>query len=65
MATWCSATKDGGCLVCGSLDRLADAVLVDRDLVHVLTKIYQRHVELWEEEELLARRRMRRPDPRR
>jgi voltage-gated potassium channel len=33
-------------------------------LVHVVTKIYRQHVQLWEEEELLARGRMRRPDSR-
>ena len=34
-------------------------------LVHVVTKIYTRHAELWEEHELPARRRVHRPDPRR
>jgi hypothetical protein len=34
-------------------------------LVHVVTRIYTRHAELWEEQELPARRRVHRPDPRR
>jgi hypothetical protein len=34
-------------------------------LIHVVTRIYQRHVELWEQGEMLARGRMHMPDPRR
>jgi len=34
-------------------------------LVHVVTKIHQRHLELWEQEELLTRGRMHLPDRRR
>jgi hypothetical protein len=34
-------------------------------LVYVVTRIYQRHVELWQQKEILARGRMHRPDHRR
>jgi hypothetical protein len=55
--------RDKGWRLLGGVEALTGLLMLSWStviLVHVLTKIYQHHAELWEEEELLERR----PNPR-
>jgi hypothetical protein len=58
--------SDKGWRLLGGMEALTGSLMLCWStviLIHVLTKIYRRHTELWEEEEFLARGRQQHPDP--
>jgi voltage-gated potassium channel len=60
--------RDPGWRLLGGVEALTAALMMCWStviLIHVLTKIYTRHVDDWEEKELLARERIHHPGPRR
>jgi Ion channel len=55
--------RDRGWRLLGGVEALTGSLMLCWStviLVHVVTRIYQRHAELWEQEEMLARGRLRR-----
>jgi hypothetical protein len=57
--------RDKGWRLLGGVEALSGSLMLCWStviLVHVISKIYSRHVELWEEEELLTRRGTHQPD---